>query len=381
MYDTIVIGLGGMGAAAAYHLARRGMRVLGLEQYALGHAQGSSHGQSRIIRKAYFEHPDYVPLLDRAYTHWDELARGASVELMNLCGIVMAGDSADAVIAGTRRAAAEHGLPLVELDPAALHTRFPGLRPAPEMATLFDPLGGYLRVERCVKAHLDGARAAGAELRDREPVFAWEPTADGVRVTTSLGVYAARNLVLCAGPWAGELLRDLSLPFSAHRVVTGWFPSGLPEHRVENGAPVFAMQTPAGFFYGFPQLDDRGVKIAEHRAGARLDDPAVIDRTITGEDIRPLQEFARQYLNGVQTDSWTGSTCIYTMTPDSDFIVDRHPAHDNVFIAAGFSGHGFKFASAIGAILADYCERGKTEAPVGFLGLARRGLHPAGRGA
>ncbi|MBX3176803.1 MAG: N-methyl-L-tryptophan oxidase [Candidatus Hydrogenedentes bacterium] len=371
MYDAIVLGLGGMGSAAAYHLARRGQSVLGLEQYPLVHAQGSSHGQSRIIRQAYFEHPDYVPLLKLAYAHWEALAGGSSEEIWNLCGIVLAGRDEDAVIAGTRRAAAEHGLPLEELDADAAAARYPGLQPDPDMAVLFDPLGGYLRVEHCVRAHLDGARAAGAVLRDREAVLSWEASDNEVRVFTNLGQYTARNLVIAAGPWAGEMLSDLGLPLSAHRVVTAWFPEASPAHQRDAGAPVFAMQTEHGFFYGFPQLDERGVKVAEHRAGDLLSDPARVDRAITEDDVRAIRRFSEGYLHGVDAGNWTGNACIYTMTPDSDFIVDRHPNHANVFIAAGFSGHGFKFAAAIGSILADFCARGATEAPVGFLSLDR----------
>lgn len=371
MYDAIVIGLGGMGSATAYHLARRGHSVLGLEQYPLGHAQGSSHGQSRIIRQAYFEHPDYVPLLKKAYALWEELGHGAPDEIINLCGLMMAGRPDDTVIAGTRKAAATHDLPLEEVDVSTAAERYPGLRAAEDMAVLHDPLGGYLRVERCVRAHLDQARAAGAKLRDRETVLSWESTGAGVNVTTNLGKYEARNLVVCAGPWAGDLLRELALPLAAHRVVSAWFQSGNAAHHVNNGAPVFAMQTPAGFFYGFPLLDDRGVKIAEHRAGARLADPAAVDRDVAPEEVRPMQEFAGAHVRGLHTEAWTANTCIYTMTPDSDFIVDRHPRHDNVFLAAGFSGHGFKFSAAIGSILADFCERGHTEEPAAFLGLAR----------
>lgn len=371
MYDTIVIGLGAMGSATAFQLARRGQTVLGLEQFDLGHALGSSHGQSRIIRKAYFEHSDYVPLLESAYTLWHELDSLVDYEIINICGLVLAGRNEDAVVAGTRRAAAEHQLPLEEVCPEDAARRFPGVRPDPEMAVLYDPVGGYLRVENCVRAHLEQAQLHGAELRAREPVLSWSAGAGGVEVVTGQGVYRSRRLAVCAGPWTARVLAGLALPLRAHRVVTAWFPSENEAHRPAAGAPVFAMQTGSGFFYGFPILDERGVKIAEHRAGDPLDDPSIVRREVSENDVALIRAFAGRYVNGLDTDTWTANTCIYTMTPDSDFILDRHPAHDNVFIAAGFSGHGFKFSSAVGSIMADFCERGATEAPVEFLGLGR----------
>lgn len=371
MYDTIVIGLGAMGSATACHLAQRGQSVLGLEQFGLGHALGSSHGQTRIIRKAYFEHPDYVPLLESAYRHWHALAASVDYEIINICGLVLAGRNDDAVVAGTRRAAAAHDLPLEEVSPSDAPRRFPTVHLDPAMAVLFDPVGGYLRVENCVKAHLSLARESGAELHENEAVVSWAAASGGVEVRTDRDTYRARNLAVCAGPWSSAVLRALELPLQTHRVVTAWFQPDGGAHRLEDGAPVFAIQSPDGFFYGFPQLDERGVKIAEHYPRTPLPDPSAIDRNVSPADVARLQGFAQGYLSGIDTGAWTANTCIYTMTPDSDFILDRHPQHDNVYIAAGFSGHGFKFASVIGAVMADFCERGATAEPVGFLGLGR----------
>lgn len=374
MYDTIVIGLGGMGAATAWHLSRRGQRVLGLEQYLFVHDRGSSHGQSRIIRQAYFEHPDYVPLLKRSYEFWDVLDGETGSEIVNLCGMFMAGLPGDTVISGTRHAAEEHRLPLENVSAEDALKRFPGLRADPDMDILFDPLGGYLRVEHCVAAHLEGARLAGATLRQNEEVLSWQCESGGVRVTTVKGEYLATSLVICAGPWADSLLRDLKLPLSPHRVAMAWFQPETAIHDVDEGAPVFGIQTSGGFFYGFPCLDGRGVKVALHHPGAFLEDPAEVDRSVTGEDVRELQAFASRHLVDLRLDPWTGATCIYTMTPDEHFIVDRHPHHENVFIAAGFSGHGFKFTPVIGSIMADYCIDGATAEPADFLGLGRFGV-------
>jgi sarcosine oxidase len=371
MYDTIVIGLGGMGSATAWHLARRGQRVLGLEQYLFDHDRGSSHGESRIIRHAYFEHPDYVPLLKRSYAYWNQLDGETGREIITLCGMFMAGRADDTVISGTRRAAAEHGLPLEQVAPSDALERFPNLRAEPGMDILFDPLGGYLCVENCVAAHLDGARVAGATLRQNEEVLSWKAEGGGVRVTTVKGEYTATSLVISAGPWAAALLRDLNLPLAPHRVAMAWFQPETAIHDVDQGAPVFGMQTEGGFFYGFPCIGREGVKVALHLPGTFLEDPAKVDRQVSEEDVGALRAFAESHLVDLCLDPWTGKTCIYTMTPDEHFIVDRHPHHENVFIAAGFSGHGFKFAPVIGSIMADYCINGTTSEPADFLGLAR----------
>ncbi len=373
MYDTIIIGLGGMGAATAWHLARRGQRVLGLEQFDLVHDRGSSHGASRIIRQAYFEHPDYVPLLKRAYTYWHELGEESDAETMNLCGMFVAGRPGDDVVSGTRRAAAAHGLPLESVSADDAVVRFPGLRADPDMDILFDPLGGYLCVENCVASHLAGARSRGAELRPNEGALSWRQDGEGIRVTTARGEYTAANLVISAGPWAGSLLHELALPLSPHRVVLAWFQPTTAVHDVDRGAPVFGIQTAEGFFYGFPRMDRDGVKAARHHPGAFLADPSEVKREVSQEDVAPIQAFAARHLMDLELGRWTGKTCIYTMTPDEHFIVDHHPLHENVFIAAGFSGHGFKFTPVIGAIMADYCIDGKTNEPAGFLGLERFG--------
>jgi sarcosine oxidase len=370
-FDTIVIGAGGMGSATLFSLAQRGQRVLGLEQYALGHSLGSSHGQTRIIRQAYFEHPDYVPLLQHAYVGWEALAETTEDEILNLCGLLLAGREDDLVIRGTRESATQHGLPLEKISALDAEVHYPGFRLAGSDTGLHDPLGGYLRVEACVTAFLDAASTAGATLRANEPVLEWQVNGQGVEVRTATNTYRAGQLVLCAGAWSGELLRTLGLPLTVRRVVTAWFPPENDAYRVEGGCPVFAFQTPHGFFYGFPQLDGRGVKLACHEPGGHVDDPAVVDRAVSAQDLTALQAFARAYLPGINLTPNESSVCLYTMTPDSHFIVDRHPEYEQVCFAAGFSGHGFKFCPAIGDILADFATNGSTELPCEFLGHRR----------
>lgn len=376
-FDTIVIGLGGMGSATVCELARRGQRVLGIEQFDLGHARGSSHGQSRIIRQAYFEHPDYVPLLQAAYTGWQRLAETTDLEIINLCGLVMAGKDTDAVIRGTREAAAQHGLPLEVGVASDVAERYPGLHFGDGSTVLFDPIGGYLRVENCVQAHLDESRRLGATLHAQEFTQWWDASAKGVRVVTDRASYDAKGLVICAGPWASQAVASLDLPLSVHRMVTAWFPTTRPAYARANGAPVFACQSEHGFFYSIPALDDRGVKVAGHEPGPRVSDPAEVDRNVTTEDLAPIRQFTKRHMPDLPDEPGDSNVCLYTMTPDGHFILDRHPKHDNVFFGAGFSGHGFKFCPAIGTLLADMVTGDTLSLPADFLSLGRFHENPS----
>ncbi len=370
-YDVIVIGLGGMGSATACELARRGHTVLGLEQFSFDHTRGSSHGQSRIIRQAYFEHPDYVPLLQAAYRGWDRLAESTSDELFNQCGLLLSGPASGEVIAGTREAAALHQLPLEHLNGDFAPQRYPAFNFVDDDVILNEAQGGYLRVEACVATHLAQARQHGAELHEQEPVQHWDCDGAGVAVTTERGVYRGNRLILCAGSWTAPLLTSLALPLEVRRVVTAWFPTENPAFTLEKGCPVFAFQTPDGFYYGFPTLDARGIKLACHAPGHLVDDPTTVDRQVTEGDVAPLQRFAGAYLKGVKPEPSDSTVCLYTMSSDGHFIIDRHPAHEQVSFAAGFSGHGFKFCPAIGEILADLSTAGQSPLPCDFLGLAR----------
>lgn len=370
-FDAIVIGLGGMGSATAADLARRGHRVLGLEQFAFDHTLGSSHGQTRIIRQAYFEHPNYVPLLQAAYTGWEALAATTENELINLSGLVLSGPATGEIVAGTRAAAEIHRLPLESVAIDAAHARFPGLHFHDEDAIIHESLGGYLRVEACVAAHLDEARRHGADLHENEAVRKWTVDGAGVRVITDTSEYLADRLIICGGAWSYDLLETLGLPLVIRRMVTAWFPTNNPSHRIEGGFPVFGFQTPAGFFYGFPALDYRGIKIAGHELGDVVDTPAKVNRTVTESDVEPLRDFATCHIPDLGPQVGSSTVCLYTMSPDGHFILDHHPEHDQVVFAAGLSGHGFKFCPVIGTILADIATTGKTALPCDFLRLKR----------
>ncbi|MBT4864984.1 MAG: N-methyl-L-tryptophan oxidase [Planctomycetaceae bacterium] len=373
-YDCIVLGVGGFGSAALAHLARRGVRALGIERFDLDHEQGSSHGETRIIRKAYFEHPDYVPLLFRAYDLWQELEQESEKELLNLCGLMIAGPPDGEAVPGAKLAAQRYGIDIEEPTLAEARARFPGFRFDDAHAVLVEPDAGFLHVEASRQAHVETALAHGATIQANEAVLEWQPTANGVQLRTNRGKYDAASLIVTAGAWAGRLLADLSIPLEVVRKPILWHGVSGNEYDVTNGAPGFYFETTAHAFYGFPSLDGKTIKACEHTGGAVVDDPSQLDREIHPSDIEPVANFIRQSMPGVQPAPARHSMCMYTHTPDHHFIVDRHPQWPQVVIGAGFSGHGFKFTSVLGEALADLAVDGKTELPIGFLSLGREAL-------
>lgn len=352
-YDVIVIGLGGMGAATLYELARRGLKVLGLEQFTIAHDRGSSHGETRIIRRAYFEHPAYVPLVDRAYELWARLESETSRKLFYRTGLFLSGPSDGEIIRGTRFAARQHRLDIDELSQAHSATRFPQFTPSMDSDILFEPDAGFLLVEDCVRAHLDAARQAGAGLLENTPVLRWDADDCGVTVETAAGKFHAASLAICGGPWSAQLLRTAGVPLEVLRKAVLWVEVDNEELALDRGCPIYGFEIQGRFFYGFPSLDHKTVKVAEHTGRQLVAEPTLLDRGLHPEDATPLIEFARSCLRGVSDRIARHSVCMYTMTPDQHFIVDRHAHYPNVAFAAGFSGHGFKFAPVIAEMLAD----------------------------
>jgi len=369
-YDTIVLGLGGFGSSALYHLARRGQRVLGLEQYGVAHDRGSSHGETRIIRMAYFEHPDYVPLLARAFELWRELESESGATLFHQVGLFLAGRRDGEAVGGTLQAARLHRLPVDELSPTEARQRFPGYHFPDEFQVAFEAQAGYLEVENCVRTYLEHAVRHGAEMRTEEPVVSWAASPSGVRVETAQGTYTARSLVITAGSWTARLLHDLGLPLQVVRKALFWFPAPA-QFDVSSGNSTFFFDVPEGQFYGFPRLDGRTLKVAEHTGGDDVADPAAVERGLRPGEHARVAEFLRQYMPTVNPEPDRHSVCLYTKTSDSHFIVDTHPQYPHVAFGAGFSGHGFKFTSSIGAALADLAMQGRTDLPIGFLSLNR----------
>ncbi len=374
IYDAIVAGLGGMGSAATYQLAGRGKRVLGLERFSPAHDRGSSHGRSRIIRQAYFEDPAYVPLLLRAYELWEQLERETDQNLMTLTGGLMVGRRESELVSGSVKSAEEHGLPYELLDAGEIRARFPALSPDPETVALYEKKAGFLRPEETVRAHLDRAASLGAELRFEEPVLSWEATPAGVRVQTPEGSYGAERLVITPGAWAPQLLSDLGLPLAVERQVMYWFePTGGLEPFLPDRFPIFIWEPDDGnWFYGFPaQKDDRGVKAAFYRAGGVPTTPETIDREVRIEEIAFLRAYLAQHIPGLAGRCLDARVCMYTNTPDLHFVISVHPDHPQVALACGFSGHGYKFCSVVGEILADLSTDKITSYPIDLFSPAR----------
>lgn len=370
-YDVIVLGLGGMGSSAAYHLAGRGHRVLGLERFGPAHSRGSSHGHSRVVRQAYFEDPSYVPLLLRAYELWERLEEETGRELLNLCGGLMIGRPESQVFKGSLASAREHGLPHDVLTAQEVRERFPVLNLHDGEMALYEKRAGWINPEATVQAHLDRAAVMGAELHYDEPVTGWSANREGVVVETAKGRYAAAKLVIAPGAWAPEVLADLGLPLQVERQILFWFE---PREKLELFAPsrfpIYIFENEDGTqFYGFPsQPGVPGVKVAFFRLAQigfqQICTPETIDRTVHPHEIDAMRSHLRERvpaLNGAFLDA---RTCFYTNTPDEHFVIANHPHHEQVTIACGFSGHGYKFASVVGEILADLCEKGRTVLPI-----------------
>jgi monomeric sarcosine oxidase len=380
-YDAIVLGIGGVGSAALLSLARRGLRVLGLERFGIAHDRGSSHGQTRIIRQAYFEHPSYVPLALRSYELWHALEQEAGEQLLDQVGLVQVGPPDGEVISGVLRSAAEHRLPIERLTSAEAVRRWPALDVPEDAAAVFERRAGYLRVEACVRAHAAAAQRAGAELRANEAVVAWSVDNSGeVVVQTEIGQYRAARLVIAPGAWAPQLLTDLAVPFQVLRKAVFWYATEAAEFGA-NELPCFLFEMTeldeegrtAGQceFYGFPAIDDLGVKVAEHTGGSIVRDPLKVARELLPADQARVEAFTTACLPELGYRLHAHRVCLYTLSPDRHFIVDRHPRHANVVLAAGLSGHGFKFTPVLGEALADLAIDGVTKLPIGFLGLSR----------
>ena len=376
MYDVILVGLGGMGSPAAHELAARGNRVLGLERHAPGHDRGSSHGGSRLIRQAYFEDPAYVPLVRRAYELWRHLEAETNRDLMTLCGGLMLGHRGSEVLEGSLRSAREHALPCEVLEAEEVRRRFPALAPDPETVALYEAVSGFIDPAAAMDAQRDLAAGLGAELRFGEPVVSWgaADSGEGVRVETPQAVYEAERLVIASGAWAPALLAEMGLPLEPERRVICWFePGGGPEPFLPGNFPVFIWEPEDGnTFTCFPIAPgERGVKTVFFRAGGVPCDPDTLDRHVRAEEISFAREYLAAYVPSLAGRCLATDVCMYTNTPDEHFVMGLHPDHPQVSFASPCSGHGYKFATVVGEILADLATEGATRHPIGMFSPGR----------
>ena len=272
-YDAIVVGAGGVGSAALYHLAKRGQNVLGIDRFSAAHSRGSSHGKTRIIRKAYFEHPDYVPLLHHAYELWQQLESTGQQQLMQRCGLLQIGPAEGLVIRGVLSSAQQFGLEVEELSVVEIAARASQFRLPSGYQGLFERDAGFLHVEQCVLAHLQQAARYGAELRTDTTVTGWSANDQGACVEIGEERIACERLILTAGPWTSQLLAPLADKLIVRRKPMYWFKTTDDAWLAKRGCPMFLYELPEGIFYGFPQIDQRGVKIAMHTAGPSVNGP------------------------------------------------------------------------------------------------------------
>ena len=368
-YDAVVVGVGGMGSAALYHLARRGKRVLGIERFDVPNDMGSSHGITRIIRLAHFEAPSYVPLVRRAYELWRELEAETGEQLLYVTGAIDAGGE---VYEGSLRSCLDFDLAHELMDGRELGRRFPAYCLPADLPILLQPDGGFVVPERCVVAHAKAAVARGAVVRVGERVLTWEDVGDRVVVQTDRGAVEAEHLLLTAGAWSQEVARLPPGLVVAERQVLGWFEPLRPELFSLGRFPVFNLVLEDEHLYGFPIFGVPGFKVGRyHREGERAPDPDLLSRDPIPEDedaLRPLVE--RCFPSGAG-QILSLKTCPFEPSPDEDFILDRHPETTRAVVAAGFSGRGFKFCPVVGEILADLALDGETRHDIGFLRLAR----------
>jgi sarcosine oxidase len=386
IYDCIIVGGGSMGSATAYHLAKNGQKVLLLEQFDFIHENGAHGGQTRLIRKAYFEHPDYVPLLLRAYQIWADLERETQEKIYFETGILYFGEKGDALLSNIKTSAKLHDLKLETWQMQMAKQKYPQFEAIPDnWQSLFEPEAGFLLVEKCVKLHLQQALKWGATLKAREKVTFWCENTDetsrygreGIVVTTERGRYRAKKLIFTAGAWTNKLLQDLNVPLTVTRQISGWVkPGNWADFTLDKFVCWGINDKEKGLFYGMPILNNEdtsgpiGLKLGCHHHGSVVN-PDDVDRHIYEEDERTFRNGLEKYLPSANGDVLATKTCLYTNTPDENFIIDHHPKHKNVILACGFSGHGFKFASVVGEILSDLAIYGTTEQPINFLSLKR----------
>ena len=371
-YDVIVVGIGGMGSAACYQLAQRGKRVLGLERFDIPHSNGSSHGVTRIIRLAYFESPVYVPMLRRAYELWREAGERFGERLLITTGGLDASPEGDRVFTGSLESCRVHDLPHEVLSGAEVNRRFPGYHLPASHRAVFQPDGGVVLSERAIVAHVEMAMAAGAEIHAREKVLEWRPIAGGgVRVITERGEYEAGRVILSAGAWISDFVPALKPIAVPERQVVGWFQPSAPEKFEPDAFPVSILSVDEGLYYMLPVYGIPGLKLGRYHHLNERGPADSLSHEVTPADEKALRDCLGPYFPEANGPVMTLRSCMFTVTPDEHFILDTLPGNDDVIVASPCSGHGYKFASAIGEILADLATSGRSRFDLSTFSLAR----------
>ena len=375
-YDAIVVGVGGMGSATLYQLARRGLNVLGIDQFEPPHAMGSSHGLTRIIRLAYYEDLSYVPLLRRAYELWAELEAEFGEQVFFQTGSIDMGPEDGEVFSGSLRSCIENDFEHDVLNSKELRKRFPGYRMPAETMAVFQPQGGLLVPERCISAFLALAKVQGAAIHCGERVLGWDILADErVRVRTDAGRYVAEKLVICGGAWAYKLAPQLAGKAAPERQALIWLEPKRADWFQLDSFPVWNGQVEEGRYYGLPEFNPSGgtpgMKLGRYHHLDETCDPDTVYRGLNRADEAILRQFAGRYFPDGAGRTLDMVVCLFTNTPDEHFLLDTLPDAPQVSVAAGFSGHGFKMASVIGEVMADLGQKGKTRHDISLHRLSR----------
>ncbi len=370
-YHAIIVGVGGMGSATAWQLARRGKKVLGLEQFDIPHASGSSHGINRIIRLAYYEDPRYVPLLKRAYELWRELETVCGEQILHITGSIDASEPDGMVFSGALESCKVHSLSHEVLTSAELTRRFPGYHLPDDYLALYQEEGGFLLSERSIIQHVELAIGLGAEIHGREEVLDWNSSGNGLSVRTSRSVYETEKLIFTAGAWMGTLVDELGPLLRPERQVLAWLQPLEPELFNPQTFPVFNLTVPEGRYYGFPVYGNPGFKIGRYHHLDETIDPGQPLRPPDAADEEILRAFVGRYTPAANGPALALRTCIFTNSPDEHFIIDTLPGDDRVVLASPCSGHGYKFCSVIGEVLADLAIEGSTRHDISLFRLDR----------
>jgi sarcosine oxidase len=370
-YDAIVAGVGGHGSAIAYHLAKSGTKTLALERFGLNHANGSSHGETRGMRTAYYEHPGYLPLINRALELWNDLQKRTRKPIIRITGGVAIGRQEGTLVGGQIDAAKKHRFPHEVLGPKDANERFPCFHLSEEETCFYTPSSGILWSENCIATHAKLAREEGAQIRFNEPLARWRQQKDRILVRTTKGEYTTDKLVLSAGAWLPQLVPELGLPLKVERQVLFWFrplrdkDSFGPEHM-----PAYNWQDAEGrIFYGVADVGT-GVKVARHHGG-RTTTPGRVSRKLTRDDASQPSGLVRTGFPLLDPVPVGGRVCLYTNAPDNQFVIDFYPGNKNVMIASPCSGHGFKFASVVGEVATELVTKGRSRFDLDFVSIAR----------
>ncbi|MCW0001440.1 N-methyl-L-tryptophan oxidase [Pararhizobium sp. YC-54] len=381
-FDVAVVGLGAMGSAAIAHLAARGVNAIGIDAYYPAHALSSSHGDSRLIRLGYFEDPSYVPLLQRAYANWRTLEARLREDVLTITGVLQIGKPDSKIVSGTKKSCVLHNLPLEMLSPDEMRRRFPVFSLDSDEVALLDPQGGYLRPEVAVMGHLKLAAADGAALHFGEKVTAIEPGEGGVVVVSDTGRYSASKVIVATGSWIGELvpsLRDHAVPI---KQVVSWYQPADGFVTMPQRMPVFIRdEGENGSFFGFPAIGVDGVKVGRHAHFREPIDPNQPNPPVNDRDTDLLDSFIKRWLPSAAGLRVRSATCRYTMLPSEDFLIDLLPGNKRIVVASPCSGHGFKFTSVVGEILADLALDGGTDLPIAAFSFAAMDRFLAARAA